>query len=64
MQMAKIIPETTATGKAQQTGAAFMALHCSGADNSQWQHLTEVASLGTDLILPNLAGPEVIFQGW
>lgn len=43
---------------------ALMALHCSGADGTQWQHLSEYIDPETDLILPDLIGPEASAQGW
>ncbi|MEM1385781.1 MAG: alpha/beta hydrolase [Pseudomonadota bacterium] len=43
---------------------SVLALHCSGADGTQWQHLANLLDPGTELILPDLSGPEIIARGF
>lgn len=45
-------------------GTQVMALHCSGSDQSQWQHLGERLHHQISLILPDLAGPDAEVSGW
>ncbi|MEO1138977.1 MAG: alpha/beta hydrolase [Pseudomonadota bacterium] len=41
-----------------------IALHCSGANGSQWNHLTSVLGRDATLFAPTLAGPEAAVAGW
>lgn len=50
--------------KSQKRATTLMALHCSGADSTQWQHLARYFAPDTELVLPNLFGAEVVAQGW
>ncbi|TQV78627.1 alpha/beta fold hydrolase [Denitrobaculum tricleocarpae] len=44
--------------------APVMALHCSGANGTQWAHLASQFDSDTDFIAPNLVGPEAAAAGW
>lgn len=45
-------------------GTQVMALHCSGSDHTQWEHLGGRLHPQISLILPSLAGPEAEASGW
>ncbi|MBW4709026.1 alpha/beta hydrolase [Roseobacter sp. YSTF-M11] len=50
------------SGQAHAT--PVMALHCSGANGSQWAHLAPLFNGDTAFIAPTLAGPEAAAAGW
>ncbi|WP_299784548.1 alpha/beta hydrolase [uncultured Roseobacter sp.] len=64
MQMIDGEPKATVTQDMHHTDAAVMALHCSGSDSTQWQHLDTYLAQETELILPTLAGAEAVTRGW
>ncbi len=64
MQMIDREPEATVRQDLRHAGAAVMALHCSGSDSTQWQHLDTYLAQDAELILPTLAGAEALKKGW
>lgn len=64
MNVIDMPPKAAVSDRTQKTATTVMALHCSGADSTQWQHLAGYFAPGTELVLPNLAGAEAVAQGW
>lgn len=64
MPVIDIPPTATVPEKGQWTNTAVMALHCSGADSTQWQYLAGYFGPQTDLVLPDLIGVEAVQDGW
>ncbi|WP_305985869.1 alpha/beta fold hydrolase [Roseibium sp. MMSF_3544] len=64
MQIMERWHETSHTPHPRYDTLQVMALHCSGSDNTQWEHLPRWLSSDVFVMRPNLAGPEAAAAGW
>ncbi len=64
MNVINISPKAAVQEETHRRATALMALHCSGADSAQWQHLAGYLAPDMDLILPELASVEAVREGW
>jgi len=55
---------STVTNSAINQDMPVMALHCSSSDAGQWRSLVDAFGSNRQLLLPNLAGLEVIGEDW
>lgn len=64
MNVISITSKAAVSKEMHRSATALMALHCSGADSTQWEHLAGYLEPDMDLVLPELVGTKAVEEGW